>query len=173
MRDQAKRQQQLIMDLQNVDHVMEDSLQIGEQSPYYDLDMISPPANDKENEYEPDEDEEWPSKSKRSHANLQPQHTKISRVSTSLNRNPLGDHPAAPIMQDDLEEDFGFDIAGCKPYRSDWNISGQGSKKRKLGQELDKKPTSTSKAPVPLNVIKGRVQGAVQIGPRVKMNKHN
>lgn len=174
MRDQAKHQQQLIMNLQNKNHVMDDSLQIGEQSQYYDLDMImSPPVDDKENEYEPDDDEERPSKSKRSHAHLQSRHMNISRVPTSLNRNPLGDHPTAPIMQDDLEDDFDFDMAGCKPYRSDWNIPGQGSKKRKLREEMDKKSISTSKTPVPLNVVKGRVHGAVHIGPRVKMNKHN
>lgn len=140
---------------------MEDSLQIGEESQYDDLGM-SPPPDDRKNEHGLDEGR--PSRSKRTL-------TKISsRPSTAVNRDPLADHPAAHIMQDDLEAD---DMAGLfnRPDSEQWGFKN--SKKRKLGQEIDHKPTSGSKPPFALHLVNGRPKGAIQVGPRQRLNKHN
>ncbi|KZP17592.1 hypothetical protein FIBSPDRAFT_933956 [Athelia psychrophila] len=154
LKAQAKSQERLIEDLQlqKSDHIMEDSLQIGEESQYYELEM-SPPPDDQENERRFDED--GPSRSKRPL-------TKISsRPSTVVNRDPLADHPAAHIMQDDLEAD---DMAGLfrRPDSEQWGFKDP--KKRKLGQAVDHKPNSASKPPVPLHLANGRPKGAIQIG---------
>ncbi|KAF7969242.1 hypothetical protein HWV62_27886 [Athelia sp. TMB] len=131
----------------NANHI-EDSLQIGDYSQYYELD-IPLASDDKERQ----------------------RLSKVTPSSTSINRNPFADHPAAPIMQDDLEPTQDMDFAFVR-YKSNWNLPQ--SKKRKLEEELgDAKTTSASKLPFPLNIEKGRLKGAAQVGQRLRLNKHN
>lgn len=74
-------------------------------------------------------------------------------------------------MQDDLEPNQDIDFAFVR-YKSNWNLPQ--SKKRKLEEELgDAKTTPASKLPFPLNVEKGRLKGAAQVGQRLRLNKHN
>lgn len=141
--------------------MVEDSLQIGEESQYYELEM-TPPSDDQENEHGFDEGQ--PSRLKR------PLTKTSSHQSKAINRDPLADHPAAHIMQDDLEAD---DMAGLfsRPESEQWGFKN--SKKRKVGQAIDHKPNSASKPPNPLNLVNGRPKVAIQIGPRQRLNKHN
>ncbi|KAF7969234.1 hypothetical protein HWV62_27870 [Athelia sp. TMB] len=164
-KDENKRLIQRIEHLENANRI-EDSLQIGDYSQYYELD-IPLASEDKENDDA--FDDEQSSKLKCPHP--QPQLSKVSRSSTSINRNPFADHPAAPIMQDDLEPNQDIDFAFVR-YKSNWNLLQ--SKKRKLEEELgDAKTTPASKLPFPLNIEKGRLKGAAQVGQRLRLNKHN
>lgn len=98
-------------------------------------------------------------------------HRLVSRCHSrpSLNRNPLGDCPSAPIMQADIDLDD--DLRPFATYKSDWTFSKPPAKKLKVSVE-DGKPNTQQGPPFPLRLdSKGRTKGTVQLGSKTRMGK--